>query len=130
MKAYCWRKGQTGNPKGRPRGKSLVGWIKAVGYEDLPKDIAKKTGARTWNELLARSATKRAESEHSYFKSILDIQKEQAELSNQFLEIVNSCGLTLEQIKSDPTFYEAALRCGYISDGEGEGGEDSGGADV
>ena len=126
MKEATWKKGQSGNPGGRPKGRSLVTLIKEIGREALPKNLAKESGCKDWNELLARTALQKALEEHPYFKSILDLEREGAELLTEFLELVNRYGISKEQIEADPVLREAAIRCGYISDGANEGAGNSG----
>lgn len=121
-RAAQWPKGKSGNEAGRPKGKSFKTLIEEVGREDLPKDLAKSTGAKTWKELLVRAAFKQALKQAPYFKALLDTEKESNELLTEFLELVNRYGITKEQIKSDPVLLEAAIRCGYLSDSTSEDG--------
>lgn len=121
-RAAQWPKGKSGNEAGRPKGKSFKTLIEEVGREDLPKDLAKSTGAKTWKELLVRAAFKQALKQAPYFKALLDTEKESNELLTEFLDLVHRYGITPEQIKADAVLLEAAIRCGYLSDSTGEDG--------
>lgn len=127
MKAKQIKPGEVRNPTGRPKGKNLTTLLKEIGNESTPKEYQKY--GKTWYEVIARNAFKMALKQHPYFKSILDLEREGAELLTEFLELVNRYGITKEQIKADPILLEAAIRCGYITDSESENGTPGTGKD-
>lgn len=74
-KSGQFKKGQSGNPKGRPKGSGKVNILKALAEELQAKRRVQVDGKRqmlTMEEAIAKAAVARAIKDHRYFKTIVE----------------------------------------------------------
>jgi len=90
-----FKKGQSGNPKGRPKGAKDYKTIMWEALEKIANETGKESAEEIYKDILAKGAIMARKGDYRFYKDMLDrthgsaVQKQEHDLSDETIKRIN-----------------------------------------